>query len=377
MKKSYLAASIALFSSLSVAGPQLEIDREIGREDGRSTEQVIASIDSSSWSVDPADYGLTAMEYQRGEADMFFSMVQARANGINQFFHFPALSKAKDHFVVSPNNDTMYSLAVVDASEGFTITIPDAGDRFISLHIHDYNHTFVDYDWAPGTYTFDKNEIDTDYVVIGVRIATDGSDSDQAVVRETLQTHLNIQSNSSNKFVSTHDKEDILKLREALLTEYTQLDNTYGAVKYDIRAVDDWEKWTVTVAGAWGLSPDDTAMYPAFTPANTKGNTCYEASFEAVPAKSFFSLTLYGPDNYLMSDDFNIVSSNRESFIQRADGGFDVVFGGKQCKSIADERGANFAYTPKDGWGGLLRSYQPDVDKMYNYTMPELKKISE
>ena len=44
-------------------------------------------------------------------------------------------------------------------------------------------------------------------------------------------------------------------------------------------------------------------------------------------------------------------------------------------KKIADERGVNFLYTPKDGWSLLMRAYRPDVKKMYNYKMPELKEI--
>jgi uncharacterized membrane protein len=45
------------------------------------------------------------------------------------------------------------------------------------------------------------------------------------------------------------------------------------------------------------------------------------------------------------------------------------------CKSIAEERGANFGYTPVDGWNGLVRAYRPDVEKMRGYRMPQLQQI--
>jgi len=40
--------------------------------DTRTAEDVIASIDSSGWAVDPTDFGMTAMEFQRKEADHDF-----------------------------------------------------------------------------------------------------------------------------------------------------------------------------------------------------------------------------------------------------------------------------------------------------------------
>jgi hypothetical protein len=118
-------------------------------------------------------------------------------------------------------------------------------------------------------------------------------------------------------------------------------------------------------------------MYVGFAPEDTKGDVCYEASFDRIPANAFFSLTLYDKDKYLMSDDYNIISSNRKNFVARDDGGFDVVFGGMECKPIAEERGANFGYTPADGWNGLVRAYRPDVEKMREYRMPQLKRVEE
>ena len=91
--------------------------------------------------------------------------------------------------------------------------------------------------------------------------------------------------------------------------------------------------------------------------------------------KAFASLTLYDAQNFLMSDDNNIISTNRDNFIAKKDGSFEVVFGGEPCRKIAQERNANFGYTPKDGWSGLLRAYRPDVNAMYQYQMPKLVQV--
>lgn len=291
-------------------------DRAIGARDGRTADEVIASIDSSGWAVDPVAHGMTAMEYERGEAEMLMSAFQQRAGGVNTFFHFPGLTRFGDQWVVSVNNDTVYSVAVIDTRAGFSIEVPDMGDRFVSLHIQDFNHTFVDYSWTSGTHRYAAGDVDTDYVLAGFRIATTGT-------------------------------------------------------------AEDAETWTYAVAGQFGLSPDDTAMYPPFAPAATQGDVTYRAAFDPVPAHAFFSLTVYSADRFLMSDDHVIVSSNRPDFVSRPDGGFDIVFGGAQARELAASEGANYLYTPQDGWNGILRAYRPDVDQMRRYRMPQLERVDK
>ena len=129
------------------------------------------------------------------------------------------------------------------------------------------------------------------------------------------------------------------------------------------------------MAAQFGLSPEDTAMYPAFAPPGTQGERLYRASFDAVPAGAFFSLTVYGPDRFLMSDEGAIVSSNRPDFKARPDGAFDVVFGGTHARRLAEREGVNYLHTPQDGWSGILRAYRPDVEQMKRYRMPQLTPI--
>lgn len=352
-------------------------DRAIGTRDGRTAEQVIASIDSSGWAVDPVAHGMTAVNYERGEAELLMSAFQQRAGGVNRLFHFPGLTRFGDNWVVSVNNDTVYSVAVVDARAGFSFEVPDVGDRFVSLHIQDFNHTIVDYSWTSGTHRYAASEVDTDYVLAGLRIATTGTEEDEAFIRESLQPQAAVAAASAIPFEAHLDPALTRRVREALMPAYERLSDSYDTVKYDIRAVSNWEKWTYTMAGQFGLSPEDTAMYPTFAPAGTRGEVTYRASFDAVPAQAFFSLTVYGADRFLMSDDHAIVSSNRPDFVSRPDGGFDVVFGGARARELAAREGANYLYTPQDGWSGILRAYRPEVDQMRTYRMPELEAVDE
>jgi hypothetical protein len=73
---------------------------------------------------------------------------------------------------------------------------------------------------------------------------------------------------------------------EALLRRHERLTDTYGTVKYDIRAVTAWEKWTDAIAVQFGLSPADSTMSPPFAPLGTRGDVTYCASFDAVSAQA-------------------------------------------------------------------------------------------
>lgn len=198
-----------------------------------------------------------------------------------------------------------------------------------------------------------------------------------ALIRDALQPQAGIVAASAIPFEPQHDPAITARVREALLPQYQRLPDTYGTVKYDIRAVTDWERWTYTVTGQFGLSPEDTATYPPFAPPGTRGDVTYRASFDPVPAQAFFSLTVYSADRFLMSDEHTIVSSNRPDFVTRPDGGFDVVFGGEHARRLAASEGANYLHTPQDGWNGILRAYRPDVDQMRHYRMPELEPVHE
>lgn len=335
-----------------------------------TTQHVIDNIDSSNWAVNPMDYGVTFMAHLNNEHNMFAHDFVGRV-GINKFHHFTKLAVASDKWVVSPSLDHLYSIAIIDARKGFTVTVPENVDsRFVSLHIQDENHTIVAYEVGAGTYTYTADQVDTDTVVIGLRMATDGTEDNLEYIANVLQPQYKIEAGSSISEFPAVDNELVLEVRDALMVGYDALDNTFNTVKYDIRDVNDWERFAYVTAGAWGLSPDNTAMYPNYTLKGSKGGVCYEGTYDVPPIKDergYFSITVYGEDKYLMSDVDNIVSSNQGINFNK-DGTFTVTYGGDECRDGAK----NFAYTPADGWGFLMRVYLPDVTKMKSYVIPEI-----
>lgn len=327
------------------------------------------NIVSNGWDVNPEDYGMTAKTYIQSETRAFFADFIGRS-AINSFYHFTNLSTAEDTWVVSPNNDTIYSIATVNATKGFTVEIPDIGDRFVSIQIVTENHMTPFYYYESGPRSFSADDFDTDYVVVGVRMGTDGTEEDVAYVTSKLQSQYAITGAADQDNMVRPDLDLLAKVRAPLIEAYNKLPNSFGAMQKYTKDVRDWEYFTYVTAGAWGLSEDENAMYAIGGPEDALGQKCYTATFQPVPVQAFDSITLYGPDNYLMTDEDNIVSSNR-GVVNNDDGSFTVAFGAEECRELAP----NYANTPKDGWSLLLRAYRPDVEAFKAYDMPDIVPV--
>ena len=327
----------------------------------------IPQIDSSNWAVDPVKYGMTAAQYINADSNAFFSNFVKRAGGINKFAHFKGLTTAADRWVVSPNVDTIYSIAVVNTRKGFTLSLPKDDERFMSIHIIHQDHTTPFYLYGGGTYTFKAGDFGTDFIGIGIRTGTDGTPDDVKRVVDELQPQYAIEGAAPENDIPQVDVPLLEKVRAELVKAYAKLPNSFGAMVKRPADVQDWEYFTYVTAGAWGLAPDADSMYASGGPKDARANICYKATFPRVPAREFFSITLYGPEFYLMSDKDSIVSSNRGA-VTNADGSFEVAFGDEKCRSLAP----NYAYTPEDGWSFLMRAYGPDVDAFKAYAMPEV-----
>ena len=75
------------------------------------------------------------------------------------------------------NRDTLYSSAVFDLDAGpVTITMPDAGKRFMSLMIVDQDHYVPAVYYGAGSHTLTREKIGTRYVNAVVRTLVDPDD---------------------------------------------------------------------------------------------------------------------------------------------------------------------------------------------------------
>ncbi|HEY4232797.1 MAG TPA: DUF1254 domain-containing protein [Lacipirellulaceae bacterium] len=91
----------------------------------------IAADDSKSVFV-------TVESFPRAESDLYFSNVAVKDGGFGKFHHNREPTPIDKQTVIRMNRDTLYSAAVFDLDAGpATITLPDAGKRFMSLQVID------------------------------------------------------------------------------------------------------------------------------------------------------------------------------------------------------------------------------------------------
>ena len=98
----------------------------------------IALAPSASAQAEPVIVNVE--NFVRAETAAQFDRVVANAGGVNRFFHLREPAPLDQQTVIRMNRDTIYSSALVDISEGATLTVPDAGDRYMSVMVVNEDH---------------------------------------------------------------------------------------------------------------------------------------------------------------------------------------------------------------------------------------------
>lgn len=89
---------------------------------------------------EPKAVPVTVENFRRAECDLYFGKV-VKDGGLGKYIHARELIAIDKQTVIRMNRDTLYSGAVFDLDAGpVTITLPDAGKRFMSLQVLDEDH---------------------------------------------------------------------------------------------------------------------------------------------------------------------------------------------------------------------------------------------
>jgi len=95
---------------------------------------------------------VTPDNFNRVETDMNFAGSEKKQR-LGRFLHYRE-PMSIDFPIVRPNRDTLYSLSVFDLDAGpVTVTLPDAGQRFMSMQVIDEDHYTPEVIYGGGTYT--------------------------------------------------------------------------------------------------------------------------------------------------------------------------------------------------------------------------------
>jgi hypothetical protein len=314
---------------------------------------------------------VTVDNFTRAETDLYFSTGVKQAGGTGKFFHYREPMTIDKQTVVRANRDTLYSSAVLDLDAGpATISLPDAGSRFMSMFVINEDHYIVgDVEYRAGDYTYDRQKAGTRYVMIGLRTLVDPNDPKDVQEVHALQDAANIHQPTLGKFDAPNwDQASQKRVRDALIV----LGSTLPDFKHAFGRKDQVDpiRHLIGTASAWGGNPDKEATYLNVTPAKNDGSTIYRLSAKDVPVDGFWSISLYNAEGYFQKNDLNAYSLNNITAKKNADGSVDVQFGG------CDGKVANCLPT-MPGWNYMVRLYRPRAEILDgSWKFPEAKPVS-
>ncbi|MBL1079955.1 DUF1254 domain-containing protein [Nocardia sp. 2] len=290
--------------------------------------------------------------------------------GLGKFEHNREFLPIDAQTVIRTNRDTLYSGAVIDLDAGpVTVTLPDTGDRFISMQPISEDEYTSQVQYKSGSYTYDRNTVGTRYMVLAVRILVDPNNPADLDAVHRLQDAITVeQSGGPGTFeVPQWDKASQGATRNALLTLAAGLPDTrrmFGA-KDQVDPV----RHLIGAASAWGGNPEKDALYLNVTPPDNSGNTDYTLHVKDVPVDGFWSISLYNAQGYFQANPYNAYSLNNTTAVMNPDGSVDIRFGGcdghiPNCLPIMP------------GWNYMVRLYRPHQNVLDGtWTFPQAQPI--
>ena len=294
---------------------------------------------------------VTVDNFVRAETDAAFANA-IKDGGFGKFFHNRSLTPIEHQPIIRQNRDTLYSGAVFDLDAGpVTITLPEAGKRFMSMQVIDEDEYTPLVAYKAGPYTLTRTKISTRYVFVAVRTLVNPQAPGDLEEVHRLQDSIEVQQAHAGKFeVPYWDPENQKTVRQALL----QLGSTLpdSARMFGARGHVDPVRHLIGAATAWGGNPVEDAIYLNVTPAKNDGATVYRLRVKNVPVDGFWSISVYNKDGYFEKNDLDAYTLNNLTATQGPDGAFDIQFG--DCHAAAKN-----CLPITTGWNYLVRLYRP------------------
>jgi hypothetical protein len=250
-----------------------------------------------------------------------------------------------------------------------TITLPDAGKRFMSMQIiNEDEHTPAVF-YGGGSHALTREKIGTRYVLVAVRILVDPTSAQDVEQVHALQDAIKVSQKSSGRFeVLNWDQATQKKVRDALLVLASTLPDSkrmFGA-----RDQVDPVRHLIGAASAWGGNPEKDALYLNVVPPKNDGATIYRLNVDSVPADGFWSISVYNAEGYFQKNQFDAYTLNNITAKKAADGSIAIQFGG------CDGKIAN-CLPITDGWNYLVRLYRPRAEILNGkWTFPPAQPVN-
>ncbi len=306
---------------------------------------------------------VTEDNFVRAETNRMLVGLQGEAAGVNRWKHHREPASLDEQTVIRMNRDTLYSLAVVNISEGAILTVPDAQGRYLTVMVVNQDHYINRVFTEPGEYQLTVEEFDTPYVLLGARVLVDATDADDIAQVHVIQDGFVLSAAADGPLaLPDYDEESFTAVRTAVLAEASQgFHGTHGMFgkKEDV----DRHAHLLGTASGWGGLPEHEAYYESREPGLPVGR--YTITAKDVPVDAFWSITVYGHDGFLHRNDLDAYSVNSVSGTRNDDGSITVTFGGHS--------GDVNPLPIEDGWNYAVRMYRPRPEILDGtWTFPDL-----
>ncbi|HEX5132857.1 MAG TPA: DUF1214 domain-containing protein [Candidatus Krumholzibacteria bacterium] len=295
---------------------------------------------------------VTVDNFRRAESDTYFARF-VKEGGFGKFKHEREVAAIDRQTVIRLNRDTLYSFGVFDLDAApITVTLPDAGQRYMAMQVIDEDHYAPDVFYAPGAYTVTKEKVGTRYVSLAIRTFVNPNDAADVKAVHALQDAIKVEQKSMGKFeVPNWDQASLQKVRETLLALAAANGGIDSARMFGRKGEVDPVQHLIGTAAGWGGNPPNAALYAGAEPKQNDGKTAYRLTVKDVPVDGFWSVSVYNKDGYFEKNARNAYSVNNVTAKANADGSVTIQFGG-------DETGPN--YLPiMPGWNYTVRLYRP------------------
>lgn len=315
-----------------------------------------AILAAGCWTVvsaqEPKPVRVTVDNFKQAETDNYFTKF-AKDGGFGKIAHERGLAPIDKQTVIRMNRDTLYSFGVFDLEAGeVTVTLPDAGKRFLSVQVINEEHYATDVIYAAGPHTLSKDKIGTRYVCLAIRIFVNPASEADLNAVHALQDAIKVEQKSAGALVTPNwDQASLTQIREALLGVVTANGGIDSARMFGRKDQVDPVQHLLGTAAGWGGNPKSAAMYVGETPAKNDGQTVYRITLKEVPVDGFWSVSVYNKEGFFEKNPQNAYTLNNVTAKRGADGGVTIQFGGE-------------ASTPNmlpimPGWNYVLRLYRP------------------
>lgn len=313
---------------------------------------------------------VTVDNFVRAESDHYMGGFAKDSGGLlGTFNHRRDVASVDQQTVIRLNRDTMYSSALFDLDAGpATITLPDAGSRFMSMQVISEDHYVPAVYYKPGAYTLTRELVGTRYAAVAIRTLVDPNDPADVQKVHALQDAITVNQAGPGRFeIPNWDPVSQKKVRDALLVLASTASGFTGA--FGKKGEVDPVRRLLGAAAGWGGNPDRDAVYLGETPAQNDGTTVHRVTVKDVPVDAFWSISVYNEQGYYEKNPFNAYTINSITGKKGADGSTTVQFGG------CDGKIPNCIPVMK-GWNYTVRLYRPRAEILNgSWKFPEAKPV--